>query len=108
MRAPRHDVVKHRERGLRQIVGFIADLCAEHGLRHNLQRDVHHFLGHINWLAALRKAIPTRQHRLKGIGHDLRETGHVLAMEGRLRQPPLLEPEIAVAGQQPLTGDAAE
>ena len=53
-------------------------------------------------------AVPARQHGRNGVGHDLRETGDVLAMEGGLRQPPLLEPEIAVAGQQPLSGDAAE
>ena len=105
---PKDDLVKHGERGAGQRVGPVADLHAEERLAHDLQRHVHHLGGHVDRLADLRVGAPIRQHRLGRAGHQRAEIGDALAMEGRLRQPPLPEPEIAVAGQQPVAGDGAQ
>ena len=104
---PADDVIEHGQRRLRQRIRAVADLDAEQRLGDDLERDVHHLLGDVERLAC-RRSIPARQHRFGVTGHQRAEAGNALAVEGRLRQPPLPQPEIPVAGQQPAAGDTAQ
>ena len=86
----------------------LADLDAEQRLADDLKREVHHLGRNVDRLAARREVLPTHQHRLSVGGHQPGETGDALAVERGLGQPPLPQPEVAVAGQQPAAGDAAQ
>ena len=101
-------MIEHDQRGLCQLIGRTPDLDAEQRLADDLEREVHHLGRNVDRLAARRQAIPAHQHRL-GVGcHQPRETRDALAVERGLGQPPLPQPEVTVAGQQPAAGDAAQ
>ena len=52
--------------------------------------------------------LPLRQHVQRAAGHHLAEAGDATAVKGRLHQPPLAQPQLALAGEQAVAGQLAD
>src|SRR5207244_9619854 len=83
------------------LMNFFAVIKAANSFRRNLQKELHHFLVKITSISiAPAVDLPLRK------GNDGRPMHlHTFALEGRLQEAPLLEPQLSIAHEQALTED---
>ena len=102
-----HAAVEDREapgHGLR----LAGDLDAEEGARDDVGREAGHLVANAERLTATGRLAPSLEERLRALDHQPGEAGDPLAMEGRLHEPPLPQPVLAVRREQSLAEDRLE
>jgi hypothetical protein len=86
--------------------------CAEAETKDRAGQDVHgdlrQGLEQIERCARVGCSVPGAQALVRSGGHRIRDRGEPLAVELRLDQPPLSQPEIALADDQTVAADRAE
>ena len=81
---------------------------AEHGLADDGHGQAGQLFGDVERLAGVLSLFPLRQHIQRAAGHDLAEAGDAAAVERRLHQPALAQPQVALAGEQAIAGQLAD
>ena len=98
---------EHDPDGLADRVRVAPDVGAEHRAREDRQRQAHHLVADVDGLAALGRRRPLSEHLAGCVGHDLPEDGDPVLVEGRIGEPPLARPEVALARHDPFADDLA-
>jgi hypothetical protein len=79
-----------------------SEIAAEQRTEDDGAREAHHLFGDIDGLPALRHGLPLCSGLTRGRCHLDRQFRDALAVEGRLRDAALPQPEFVLTGQQPV------
>ena len=89
-----------------------ARLCPQINAKDGLANDTHgqarHLVIDVEWLAGQRGVLPAVNGAFNRIDHDIDKLGRRARREGGLHETPLLTPQIAIAGDQPLADQQAK
>ena len=97
-----HDVVEDGHHCRRQRGRFGAEVHPQQRMPKDFERQAHHRLVHVHPPPFRR--FPGLDEPVRGCGDQRPEAGDALAVESRLDQAALAQPELAVAGQQASPG----
>src|SRR5512134_680411 len=97
--APEHEL-RCNVKGMAQRLNFVINMCAEHGLNNDSQREPHHLAIHVEGLVVFCLHLPILYEGFDHTCDNSCQSSQSLTMEGRLEHSPFAQPEIAVDERQ--------
>ncbi len=89
---------QHRGKGMTDHINITAQVQVEERQASDAQREARHLRLDIHRVRTC--VLPAFEHCQRRIGHDRSEVRQALVVEERLHEPPLMQPGLAIAGEE--------